>query len=263
MWLFPCQAENTGDPLTLRVCTGVAEPTPQLSAASGNVQRHSSGHTKGMCFQQLLGEAWGAATQPATHRQPPRWSTLLAAPRLRSLMPASDRWAKSCLQGGVSMVANQSLTPRSALRAMKQPSMSAVLRKDQTILKHLVFWDSLSDRVAALFPSGNSVFRWFLESTLSRSLPALLTACLLSLSCCLYFPLKHLSPERPASSHLTWRSPGKSVPTPADSVNIRGRKTCSNIKQCFPRTCAFFYLWESSPAGIDSSAKNAQKKGGE
>lgn len=52
------------------------------------------------------------------------------------------------------------------------------------------------------------------------------------------------------------------MPTPADSVNIRGRKTCSNIKQCFLLTFAFFYLWESSPAGINSLAKNAQKKGG-
>lgn len=77
----------------------------------------------------------------------------------------SHRWQKPLPLSSKTKL-NQSLTPRSALRAMKQPSMSAVLRKDQTILKHLVVWDSLSDHVAAFFPSGNSLFRWYLESTL-------------------------------------------------------------------------------------------------
>lgn len=49
--------------------------------------------------------------------------------------------------------------------------------------------------------------------------------------------------------------------TPMDRVNICGRKTLSNIKRCFLRTFAFFHVWESGPAGPNSSAKNAQKKG--
>lgn len=146
-----------------------------------------------MCFQHLVGGAWTAATQPAMRRAAP--ATVRSASGAKAEIPDSSiRQVGELIprRVGFPMAPNQ-ISPSSTLLDMKQPSMAAVARKGQRILKHLVVCDSLSDHISALSFWKFSLPLDSLNTHSSCSLPTFLVVCLLSLLCFPYFSFKYLS----------------------------------------------------------------------